>query len=180
MFQTPGSRARPKYKILQSRKLLNTLTANNSPTLFDLTSFLSGFIGYELVFENLIPATTNVSSQIQVHSGGIFQTTGYLANEMHFIGSIATTAFTTLIPPSSSSILNSAPGLGAIFRVFNPSLTSTPKNWIGTFSYASTVPGNVGGIGTGYWNSNGAVDGFQFLFSAGNITSGVIRVYGLS
>jgi len=31
----------------------------------------------------------------------------------------------------------------------------------------------------GYWNGgNGAVDGFQFDFSSGNITSGVIRVYG--
>jgi len=34
-------------------------------------------------------------------------------------------------------------------------------------------------MGTGYWNANGAVDGFQVLFSSGSITSGTIKIYGI-
>jgi hypothetical protein len=50
--------------------------------------------------------------------------------------------------------------------------------WHGLIAYSgSTVSAfsNVSGI----WNSTAAVDGFQVLFSSGNITSGVIKIHGI-
>ena len=43
----------------------------------------------------------------------------------------------------------------------------------------------MGSTLTGYstvnraWNNTAAIDGFQVLFSSGNITSGVVKMYGI-
>jgi len=42
----------------------------------------------------------------------------------------------------------------------------------GAASIIATVVG-------GFWNNTAAIDGFQILFSSGNITSGTVKIYGL-
>lgn len=161
--------------------LLNTLIASSSATLSDTTSFTAAYSAYEIIFENLVPATTSTSAEIQVHSGGSFQTTGYLANSLQFSsGGSSSTAQTTFIPASSTtSVVNTVPGVSGTIRIYNPSSTTTPKHWTGQFSYLNGAV-DQGCLVSGYWNANGAVDGFQFLFSTGNIASGKIKIYGIT
>jgi hypothetical protein len=63
--------------------------------------------------------------------------------------------------------------------VYAPTGTSAPKNWTGHFSHQDngSATGTSGTSG-GYWNSNGAIDGFQIDMNSGNIASGVVKIYG--
>ncbi len=159
--------------------LLATLTASNSATLSDTTSLTATYSTYEIVLSNIVPATNSVACTIQVHSAAAFQTTTYLAQVMRFTGTTsAVAAGTTGISCSDISATNTVPGISGTYRIYNPSSTTTPKHWTGQFSYLS-AGANIGGFSSGFWNANGAVDGFQVLMSAGNITSGTIKIYGI-
>lgn len=167
-----------------ARVLLATLTASNSANLADTTSLTSTYKSYEIVFESILPATTSTTCQFKVNSAGV-QSTVYVATV--FFGNTAgisttPTSVTTFIPVSSAlHVSNTGPGVNGIFRVSNPSQTTSPKMWYGDFVYPSTTGTIELAMAGGYWNGgNGAITGFQVDFSSGNITSGVIRVYGLT
>jgi hypothetical protein len=160
--------------------LLNTLNASNSATLSDTTSLTSAYNEYELVFENIVPATVNTSLQFEVHSGGSFQATSYLTDTGWFASAISNASNTTaLILSRQATVQNSAPGVSGKLTIFTPSNTTAPKSMNGHFTYFDGTIVNVVLCG-GYWNGgNGAVDGFEVLMSSGNITSGTIKVYGV-
>jgi hypothetical protein len=187
MFLLPGSRAKPRDR---SIKLLNTLTASNSPTLGDLSSLTKNFSIYEIVLFNCVPSVNAVTAQIQIHAGGIFQTTNY--NSFGFmIGSPATqiasaASASTFILSYTNNIANSLPGVSGTVRIYKgsaPFLNSFP-------TYTAHMVNGVGAGGiqpwlaSGWWTGGTAlppIDGFQFYFSGGvNIGSGTIRVYGIS
>jgi hypothetical protein len=77
--------------------LLATLTASASASLNDSVAcggsncLTATYNAYELVFTNILPATNNVSCQIQVHSGGSYLATNY-------IGSLAQAGSTAWAP----------------------------------------------------------------------------------
>ncbi len=175
-----GASADPAFKS-GALVLLNTLTASNSATLSDTTSLTSAFNEYDIVFENVIPATNAVSCEFQIHTAGGFISANYLANVMEFASSaVNSTAATSFIPCSQASTLSNiaAFGISGTYRIYNASSTTQTKYVAGQFSmYTGTL--NVGGMVSGVWTGGvTAVDGFQVLMSAGNITSGTIKVYG--
>lgn len=167
-------------QVAQSRFLLNTLTAAASATLGDTTSLTATFKDYEIVFENLVPGTTASTLELQVHSGGTFQATSYICSSFGTNGSatiLANTA-TTFIPLSHTTLNTGGSGFSGTIRIYGPVNTATT---------IKQVTGNTVGVNTtllatvvaGYWNNTAAIDGFQVLYSAGNIASGTIKVYGL-
>lgn len=162
--------------------LLNTLTASNSATLSDLTSFTAAYSAYDLVFENIVPATNASTLELQVHSGGSFQATSYLGIHSSIANSNLTPSNntpTTFIGLSGSNdVANAVPGTSGTMRVYTPSATAAAKAWGGSMYNNSGATSRLGLV-SGFWNSAGAIDGFQVLFSAGNITSGVIKIYGI-
>jgi hypothetical protein len=163
--------------------LLNTLTCPNSGSTAcaDTTSLTATYSVYEIVFENLVPATNTVNLNLQVHSGGTFLSTNYgttsissNAGAVFGSGAATTTAITLL-----QSQGNIAPDLSGSVRVHTPSTTTAPKMWVGQFGGNTSGPAALYGVVSGFWNSNPAVDGFQVSFSSGNISSGVIKIYGI-
>lgn len=162
--------------------LLNTLTASGSATLADTTSLTSTYNDYLLVFENLLPATSGVSCEIKINSGGV-QSTSYLTAGLIFTnGASGSQAGTTFIPCSSTTNVGNTTGLeisGELF-IHHPAQTTTRKQVRGNFSFiraGGAVP--EGYIVNGAWNGgNGAITGFEFSFSSGNIASGSIKAYG--
>jgi hypothetical protein len=50
--------------------------------LSDTTSLTCAFTSYDIVFENLIPATASATAELQVHSGGSFQATNMWARPL--------------------------------------------------------------------------------------------------
>ena len=162
--------------------LLNTLTASSSATLSDTTSLTATYSEYDIYFENILPATTSTTCEIQVHSGGAFLATNYLtAGQYVNTGAQAVVSTSTTFIPCSAAVLvsNSGQGINGRFHLSNPSGTAVPKNIFGEDMYPATAGTlNFAQIG-GYWNGgNGAVDGFQVFFSSGNIASGKIKIYG--
>lgn len=162
--------------------LLNTLTASSSAALQDTTSLTAAYSNYLLTFQNILPATDNVQLELQVHSGGAYKATSYVARLAVFVAAYATATPTTFIPLSGTDMTNSAPGFSGSIIVPNPSQTASPKMWTSSGSYVESGSGTFAVTQTaGYWNGgNGAIDGFQVLMSTGNIASGTVKVYGIS
>lgn len=164
-----------------ARVQLNKMTASSSANLQDTTSFMALYTEYEIVLENIIPATTSTTCQILVQEAGTFPTTSYITAGNYVAGNATNNpiAPTTYIPCSTATIVaNSAPGVSGSIRISNPLGTTEPKMWFGHFAYNATTATFNSLTLSGYWNGNAAITGFQVGFNSGNITSGVIKVYG--
>lgn len=163
--------------------LLATLTASNSAALADTSSLLGGFADYEFAIENLVPSTDSVDLYLQLQSGGAFQATGYVFAE-HSVdtaggasyGANAVNALALTRPGNYTS--NNAPGVTGSVRISNPAQTSGPKavRWDTVHPSPTAYLDRISG--GGYWSGSGAITGFQIFASAGNLASGVVRVYG--
>lgn len=168
---TAGEQAR----LEQGMTLLSVLTASNSATLSDTTSFTSTYDDYLITFDNIVPVTNQVGFQFQVHSGGSFQTTGYLN---------AAGGATTYVDMTNASItIFNGAGTGYTSAVKLTNVNSTAVNkWVTPsdravwYTAAGTVTAaNIGGV----WNGGqGIIDGFQVQVSSGNF-SGTVKIYGL-
>lgn len=157
--------------------LINTLTAVSSATLSDITSLTSTYSGYQIVFENVVPATNSTTLELQVHTGGAFQTTGYMSNNWEFGSSSGGTQNTTFIMVSAL-VQNAGGGYSGTVWTYAPSQTASPKMWQGQGGHYNGTLVNIEAF-AGEWHSgNGAIDGFQVLFSSGAITSGKIKIFG--
>lgn len=167
-----------------SRTLLATLTASNSAALTDTTSLTSTYSAYDLEFQNLITATNSVSLMLRIQSGGTIKTTGYVAS---ITGSQSgSTAYfvapTTFIPLGSANgtQFNSAPGASGTLRLVNPSANAIMQTYgLTNFPLSASGASNVQAQISGYWQTAGVVTGIEISASSGNITSGVVRIYGI-
>jgi hypothetical protein len=160
--------------------LLNTLTPSGVATASDTTSLTATFASYEIILENLIPATAATTLNLQVHSGGSFQATSYITETQANTAGAASFAQPTTFIQLGNSQNNTGPGISGTVKVFAPSGTASAKQWTALCGGQSSTPAAVSVITSGYWNNTAAVDGFQLLFSAGNITSGTIKIYGIT
>jgi hypothetical protein len=177
----------PSYKS-GAHVLLNTLTVSSSANLQDTTSITASYNEYEIVFENLVTSTSNSSLILLAHSGGTFQTTTYV----NTTGTVANGAFAgtaadvTSVEVGAFSQATAVPGLSGTIRVYAPALAAAPKHWSGLVAFNNNSSGLTSVFVSGLWNGgNGAVDGFEVCFSTtsptctGNITSGVVKIYGI-
>lgn len=169
-----------------SRVLLQTLTAANSANLAD-TSVLAtaGFAAYELIFTNLIPATNAVGLQLQVYSGGSYQTSGYTGYVTAIQASFNIQNETTWVPlvrTTNAGLSNVAlnGGYSGRMTVFNPAGIVSGKHWSGQGVSIDTITSTPGiQLVSSYWNNAAAITGFRVQASSGNLTSGNIKIYGL-
>lgn len=162
-------------------RLLNTLTASTSASLSDTTNVTSTYNDYLLVFENLLPTNNNSTCEIQVHSGGAFKNTTYLASVNFVSGGLGSGSnVTTYIPCSqATNVPNTGPGIVGWIMIHNPSSSSQMTLWNGQFTYISTSA-QINQVGGG-WNSAAATDGFQIIPVAGaspTWASGNVKLYG--
>lgn len=160
--------------------LLNTLTAGNSVTLGDTTSLTFMYSAYEIVFENILPVFNNDTLVYQVHSGGTFQSANYLGTTT-FTGAAANIANTTtsIQLSSTSGVQNVGAGWSGTLRIIAPTGTASGKSNYGNGGSSNGTNFQTSVFGGIWAGSNGAIDGFQVKFAGGNITSGVIKIYGI-
>lgn len=172
-----GSTAAPVA--VQAPMLLNTVTISSQATANDTTSFTNtGFTSFEVILENIVPATNNTTLELQVFSGAAYQTSGYFCSSFTVGASGGAEDSTTFIKLSAAVLTqNSGAGYSGKITVFTPAGTTAPKSWSGLGShYNGSITNTL--ITGGAWQSNGAVTGFQILFSTGNIASGVMKIIG--
>jgi hypothetical protein len=162
--------------------LVAILTASSSASL-TFAGLSSAYDKYEFEMENIVPASNGAIFSAQVGLGSLNGTT-YQSQLTGLQG--ATTAFaayttgTTEIWIAGNVGSTAGRNLSGLFTLHNPSAAGTYKM---TTTYACTVDsaGNTQGlIGTGAWlGGTGALDRVTFAFSAGNIASGAIYVFGI-
>jgi hypothetical protein len=176
---------------------LTTLTANNSATL-DWTGITSAYDEYVFELVNLAPDTASTWLKMLYQVGGAFVALNYLSS---VVGGINAGNWTWASQPaaggmesSTQSIIlsgsglifwapdvNGAEGVCGSIKLHAPNGTGNYKHthgnvcWFGN-NGAALASATVAGAYTG---GNGAVTGVRFLFNAGNIASGQVRVYGM-
>jgi hypothetical protein len=166
------------------RTLLATLTAASSANLSDTTHITGAFQDYEIVFDNLLPGTANVSISLQVNVGGV-QTAGYQSAAFGVnsgAGATAAAVSTTgILLTLAANAANTGAGLCGTLRIYDASQTTSPKPISGLMTYAVNGAGTNAFFVGGEWaGGNGAVTGIQIAASGGVLLSGSVKIYGLS
>lgn len=163
--------------------LLATLTAANSASLSDSTSFTSTYDEYEIVLENILPATNSVEAYLQVRSGGAFQTASYKSTVVSLLsGGMYASSLTTGIVLNYAGRLSSAAnyGMSGNIRIGGVNNSSYKRVWGQT---ASSDPAasdeSVTSTLSGAWiGGTGVITGVRLQMSSGNIASGKVYIFG--
>lgn len=161
----------------QAWVLLATLDATGGvATLDDLTSITEEFSVYAFDIDAIVPVTDGTSLYFMVSKdgGSTFEGTSY-------INAVAGTA--GVFVSSDGSVSNNANyGVSGLLTFHSPLSTDRRKMFTGFSSFYDSI---LVGLGAhtiaGLWDGgNNAINAFRFQFSAGNIASGKIRVYGVA
>ena len=171
--------------------LISTQTASSSASLSFTSGIDSTYKEYIFKFINLHPATDNSKLFFQVTTNGTdFNTT---LTSTYFIADLdedgSTNAFQYLASDdqaqgTSFQRLNESTGadndesISGMLHLFDPSNTTFVKHYMSRSS--SAFEKITDSFTAGYFNTTSAVTGIQFKFDAGNIDSGVIKMYGVS
>jgi hypothetical protein len=152
-------------------------------------TFQSDFDEYIFDLLDLVPATNGTQLWMRVHvasafiSASKYQTAGWawIFNAQAAFGNSVGGLAAQMSTSNANDTLNTSTGLSGTVHVFNPAATTTDRRISGEFGWVESGAGNMKGssVRASYHDTTGA-NGFQFLFSSGNITSGTGRVYGVS
>lgn len=172
----------------QGLVLLEQHAASTSATLDFTSSITSNYDSYVIKFVNVIPATNGVNFLMRVSTdGGLNYDSGANYSAVTFGNS------------SSGSGNGGGTALSGMYVSFGTNTISNNSNWGVCGEIALVAPGSAiykriygkvsylstGGTPreqidlSGAYESATAVNAFQFLFSSGSITSGIIRCYGV-
>jgi hypothetical protein len=178
-----GSGATPGYVFLEGH------TASNSASLDFTTCFSSTYDDYQIRVTHLIPATSGANVLMLAHAGGVYDTASNYtwvgfrqsaAGSANNVGSNSTTSFgldvsggisNSTTTGSFRATIDLSDPLGATGY---PSLTDDASDWDGTAN--AEVIARM----SGSYKSTTAMDGFRIKASSGNLTSGVVRCYGIA
>lgn len=173
-------------------QLLSTQTASASATLDFTSVIVPTFNEYVFVLENMVPATddSRLFVRTSTDNGSTFDSSGYSTVNKRAIAGSATISAVDSFTSGSAIVIGDATatnGFGnaagesfsGVVRMFNPLGTSLKK--IITFDVSGFIAaGSLASFnGAGSRDSTADIDAVRFLMASGNITSGVIRCYGL-
>jgi len=156
--------------------LINTITGTSAAALQDTTSLTSTYANYMILIRNMLPATNNVTVQMQVQVGGSYQTSGYTGYSNIFNTS---SAYTTGIGFGITARNSNVYQTNCVLYITNPSVAGVYKPIFGTGGLYDTTNALYTWITTGgaFTTNTNAITGFQILASSGNIT-GTVEVWG--
>jgi len=170
--------------------LLSTVTASNSATVDIETTFSSTYDAYLLIVSNFVMPNDNENLRGRFKLSGAYVTSStYYGKLMNLVST--TTSFNSDNTNAATSFLIGT-GLGADSSdiagfniiIYNPSSTTKQKRVVisGVASASTGVGPNqtTTFFGSGSNSGTGAMTGFRFFMSAGNITSGTFRLYGIA
>lgn len=178
-LKTLGSAANPEWAAVeQNRVFISAQTVSGSPTAVDFTGLSNAYAFYEFVFENVVPATDDVDFNVRysTDNAASFITTNYVSSA------------TDRIPITSvlvgARVANTANlGLSGVCKIHQPSSTANVKWTNPLVQYARSGGSFLSASGGGYNTTLSAVNAVRFYFQASGvasqITSGVIRMYGI-
>lgn len=165
------------------RVLLNTFTIiTSTANIQDTTDITSTYNDYEIVLENVVPASSASTLEMLLHSSGSFQATNYNnATEYFNNGTTGAAQATTFIQLSATSLQsNTPPGLSGTIRLYNPTLAISSHIVSGQTVHGASTANIATTIVGGNWNGAAtSVNGFEIIPSTSGILSAVVKVYGI-
>lgn len=153
--------------------LLATLTASTSATLDDTTHITSTYTSYLFVYTNIVPATDGVEFRMRVSTdASTFITTGYLD----------TAGNTNGIVIAAATDNSASHGLSGWSIYSNPSDASNVKYLLSTVLRLGTDGTTLTAASVGGWynTANTAINGVRFMMESGNISTGTVKIYGMT
>jgi hypothetical protein len=173
---------------LSSAVLLSTATASDDASLeFTLPT---AYKQVKFGFYNVTPASDGVNLTFDCSvsaSYGTTKTTSYFTANHDEANTSTQLAYMTahdLAQSTNAQRLTGGIGNGADescageLHLFNPSSAYVKHFYATVPHYESSNYTQTGYVG-GYFNTTSALDGCKFLMSSGNISSGVIRMWGI-
>ena len=173
---------------ISTRVLIDTYIASASATIDCVSDITSAYDNYEIVFDNIVPATNAVqlSMVISSNNGSSYLTaSGYYYTRAELSEAawiIAEGSNSTSFGPTGATISNSSTrgGVNGVIRLFNP-LPSAVHQFDADLTYAGTINAvkavKLSAVCT--YNATVVCNAIRFKFSSGNIASGTIKIYGI-
>lgn len=189
VLQTQGTSANPQW--VGGMVLLNTLSPAGVASTNDTSSLTTTYRNYMIVFENIVPATNTVGFAMQIATtGSAWQASSYVSLAAPLVNGVQvseTNTATILLSGirATTSVQNTTTnGLFGFIYINNPGSTAFRKTITGSVSYLATNAGNTASIAnapvSAYWDgASNAWTGINFAFTAGNIATGTIKIYGI-
>ena len=169
--------------------LLQSTTASNVASVTIGTSALltSTYRTYMIIGTNIIPATDSTQSRMRVTIGGTPETgANYQFTRIRmYDGSATVSGFVGVNQTSFNEVWGESIGNASgehtnfVCYLYDPSATNNYKFMQLHSSMVDSSPNFSQHISSGAYKSTSAIDGVQFFFSSGNITSGYFKLYGL-
>lgn len=169
-----------------SMVLIGTGTASNSATI-DFTSISNTtYDSYLIIGDNIVPANNGVDLVMRISVSGTFQSGAgaYDHQQWRWVsggsGASGSTSATGINITSTSDNLANTAARGNSFRLwfYNCANTASYKHATWEFTGQCSAPQGLVGSGS-YLTAASAVDGFRFLMSSGNISTGTFKLYGI-
>ena len=175
--------------------LISTQTASNSSEITFTSGIDSTYDEYMFKFINIQSSDESADFAFQVDTGtntsynqtitstffDAYHTENDSANQLRYLGGNRDQANQTAL--QSLSVLSaggSDESDNGTLILYNPSSTTFVKHFMSRF--ANMITGNYAGdaFGAGYVNTTSAITRIKFALTSGNITSGTIKMYGVS
>lgn len=167
--------------------LISTQTASSSTTI-DFTSGVTGYSDYRIEFDNVVPATSSSTFQLQMseNAGSSWMTgaSDYASQYLRHGGSSYTesgTVSTTSSAINMQDAVQNTSTWGISGTIELHGLSSANKKIV-IFRTGGLLADNYlwssEGSGAAV-NSSNAVNGLRLKFGSGNISSGTFRLYGI-
>lgn len=167
--------------------LLEQHTAANSATLDFTTGITSTYDSYVIQLIDMLPASAaqNLQFRVSTDGGATYDATGNYYGALDInpntggSGVTQTNGATAAVVFPSVDNTASAGGVSGDIHMFNPGSAAIRKHFtVNLLGSRAADVANATGIML--WNVVTAVNAFRFLFASGNITSGIIRLYGVA
>lgn len=170
-----------------SQYKISAVTAAASASVAFTTGIDATYRKYVFELDNVLPATDNgqLIVEVSVDAGANWKTAAYLCSNFTTTdtGGTAVNASTAAIVITPPGVVGNAAGYGycGTLELWTPSNSTTRKR----ITHKGISPRTGGtamdnNYGSGYWNGgNDAINAIRFRFAAGNVTSGIITMYGI-
>ena len=182
---------------LGSKVLIKTTTVSSPVSNVTFVHGTSGVVLdstypiYQFVFINCLPSSDGVKLKynFSIDTGSNYNVTKTSDNFYagHTEADATGFGFDSGLNQSTSDAFGTVGAIGSAadegcsgeMFLFNPSSTTFVKNFLGQVTIYGSNPQSQITYTGGYCNTTSAVDGVRINFESGNITSGVIKLYGI-
>lgn len=164
-------------------ELLSIATASASASLDFITDIDTTYDTYAFVLDALKPASGTPDLWIRIRNtgSGSFRATGYAHQriQLSLLPAADGDASDTKIIAIDSISSSASDAICGVVYFSQLSSGRLPRVWGSVYSADSGVNQDLSNFSGVYQSTTDQIDGLRFLFSAGNITEGTVKMYGI-